>query len=346
MEETKLEVKRHSDGLFATLEGMPAHILIILGLALILVAPLILNFKGASLAGSQAEFDQIKKQKALDLEGFKRDQADQRKKSPEVIKFTEATEQRKPVSSDPSLSPQQIEAQQKREQEKDKAILELKKAVDEKDKEREKALEAKAEELERKYDTIPIRGQIAEVQTAVAGTRSHLVLGWLGGVLLLAGLLVMMLQSEGLRQKVILVVLLIVMFIALSGVDLDLAQRRMGGSSYTAPRVTERTSEARRIPEASSTTRERIISKVWQVENGVRFQFKSDGRFVVMPPQGIQSDNLNGTWLLAGDEKKIVVTLHDKSETTEITMEIIAVSEQELKLRINGREHSWKASAP
>ena len=79
MEETKLEVKRLSKGLFATLEGMPAHILIILGLALSLGAPLILNYKGAALAGSQAEFDQIKAQKELDLEGFKREQADQRK---------------------------------------------------------------------------------------------------------------------------------------------------------------------------------------------------------------------------------------------------------------------------
>ena len=120
----------------------------------------------------------------------------------------------------------------------------MKKAVDEKDKERAKALEAKTEELERKYDTVPIRRQIAEAQTAVAGTQSHLVLGWLGRLLLVAGLLVLMLQSEGLRQKVILVVLLIVMFIALSGVDLDLGQGHMGGSSNTAPRVTERTPEA------------------------------------------------------------------------------------------------------
>ena len=252
MEETNTEAKRHSEGLFATLEGMPAHILIILGLALTLVAPLILNFKGAGVASSQAEFDQIKAQKELDLEGFKREQADQRKKSPEVTKYTEATEQRKPVSSDPSLSPQQIEARQKQEQEKDKAIEELKKAVDEKDKERAKALEAKTEELERQYDTIPIRRQIAEAQTAMAGTRSHLVLGWLGRLLLLVGLLVLMLQSEGLRQKVILVVLLVVMFSALSGVNLDFtAQGRMGGSSNTAPRVTERAPEAPRTPEAT-----------------------------------------------------------------------------------------------
>jgi hypothetical protein len=245
MEEPNVEVKRHSNGLFATLEGMPAHILIILGLALTLLAPLIMNFKGAALASSQAEFDQMKAQKDIDLEEFKRDQADRRKKSPEVTKYTEATEQRKATPFDSSLSPEQRLAQQKQEQERDKAIEEMKKAVDEKDKDREKALTEKGEELDRKYDTIPIRREIMEAQTALAGTRSHLLLGWLGRLLLLVGLLVLMLQSEGLRQKVLLIVLLVVMFSALSGVNLDLmAQGRMGGPSYTAPRATERAPEA------------------------------------------------------------------------------------------------------
>ena len=62
-----------------------------------------------------------------------------------------------------------------------------------------------------------------------------------------------------------------------------------------------------------------------------------------MPPQGIASEGLNGTWLLDADEKKILVTLHDKSQTTEITMEIVAFGEKELKLKINGQEHSLKA---
>jgi len=244
MEETNVEVKRPK-GLFETLEGMPAHILIILGLALTLLAPLVLNFKGASLAGSQSEFDQLKTQKELDLEEFKRDQADQRKRSPEFTKHKEATEQRKPAAFDPSLTPEQCDAVQKQEQEKDKAIQELKTALDEKDKEREKPLEAKKEELDQKYDTIAIRREVAEAQTAMAGTRSHLLLGWLGRLLLIVGLLVLMLQSEGLRQKVILIVLLVVMFSALSGVNLDfLAQGRMGGSSYATPRMTERAPEA------------------------------------------------------------------------------------------------------
>ncbi|MCI0487627.1 MAG: hypothetical protein L0229_13630 [Blastocatellia bacterium] len=249
MEETNLEAKKHHEGLFAKVEGTPAHILIVLGLALILLAPLILNFKGAGLASSIAEFEQIKAQKELDFEEVQRDQANRRKKSPEVLKHEEAKKQReeeKRTSSpfDPFLSPEQRDAMVKQEQEKDKAVEELKKAVDEKDAERAKALEEMKEGLEQKYDTIPIRREMAEAQTAVAGTRSHLVLGWMGNLLLIVGLLVLMLQSEGLRQKIILIVLLVVMFSALSGVNLDfLAQGRMGGSSTIPSRTTDRAPE-------------------------------------------------------------------------------------------------------
>ncbi|MGH9425527.1 MAG: hypothetical protein ACRD2L_04370 [Terriglobia bacterium] len=330
-----MEVKRHSKGLFAAFEGMPAHILIILGLALTLLAPLILNLKGASLAGSQAEFDQLKTQKELDLEEFKRDQADKRKKSPEFTRHKEATEQRKPASLDPSMTPEQRDAVQKQEQAKDKAIQELKTALDEKDKEREKALEAKKEELDQKYDTIAIRREMAQAQAAVAGTRSHLALGWLGSLLLVVGLLVLLLQSEGLRQKVILIVLLIVMFIALSGVSLDLlGQGSRGLPSYASMRMTERDSES------ASRSREKISSKVWKVGDGSRLQFKSDGKLVIMPPKGIVAENLTGTWRLDADEKKIVITLRDKSET----MEIVTLSDKELKLKGNGQELSLMAS--
>ncbi|HLG15515.1 MAG TPA: hypothetical protein VJH03_13590 [Blastocatellia bacterium] len=326
-----MEVKKHAKGLFATLEGMPAHLLIIVGLALTLLAPLILNIKDTSLAGSQAEFDQLKMQKELDLEEFKRDQADERKKSPEVTKYEEATEQRKPASFDAAMTPEQRDAVQKEEQEKDRALQELKTALDEKDKLREKALDQKKEELDQKYDTIAIRREMAEAQTAVAGTRSHLALGWLGYLLLLVGLLVLLFQSDGLRQKAILIVLLIVLCIALSGVSLDFQGRgRKGWPSYASTRMTGRDSEP------PSSYKERIVSKVWKIGDGSRLEFKSDGRLVIMPPKGIEAENVNGTWMLNADEKKIVITLRDISET----MEIVALSEKELKLKSNGQELS------
>lgn len=101
----------------------------------------------------------------------------------------------------------------------EKEMQEIRKAVEEKEKKRKEALEKKQEELDKKYDAIGPRRAIVEAQTAVAGTRSHLVIGWLGRLLLLLGLLVLTVQSEGVRQKVILIVLLVVMFSALSGVN-------------------------------------------------------------------------------------------------------------------------------
>lgn len=237
MENTGNAAQRYSRGLFTLLDGTPAHILIIVGLALTLLAPLILSFKSAALMSAEAENEKLKAYKDLDLEEFKRQQDDQRKKSPEMIKYKQAADEVKPSSIDFNLPVELRDAIRKQEQDKDKQVQDLKKAVDDKDKERKDALDKKQEELDQKYDTINLRREIAEATTAVAGTRSHLVLAWLGRLMLLLGLLVLTLQSEGLKQKVILIVLLVVMFSALSGVNLDfLAQGRMG----EAPHPTER----------------------------------------------------------------------------------------------------------
>lgn len=246
MEEAEKVVQRHQEGLFARLEGAPVHVLIIVGLALTLLAPLILNFKGAALASATAELDKINTMKDLDLEEFKRQQQEERKKSPEDLKYKQALEERQNALASapidftlpPDVRAAKEEAQRKEQGEKDKALQELKKAVDEKEKERKKALEKKQEELDDKYETINPRRDIAEAATSAAGTRSHLVIGWLGRLMLVLGLLILMLLSEGVRQKLILIVLLVVMFSALSGVNLDfLAQGRMGEAPRAADRV-------------------------------------------------------------------------------------------------------------
>lgn len=215
--------------LFAQLDGTPSHILIAAGLALALLAPLILNFKGAALSSALAEQERVKTLKELDLEEFKRQQDEERKNSPEVVRHRQALEQRQPAAIDSTLPFEVIEAMQKQEAAKDKEIQEMKKAVDEGDKKRKQALEKRLEELDKKYDAIGPRRAVVEAQTSMAGTRSHLVIGWLGRLLLLLGLLVLTLQSEGLRQKVALIVLLVVMFSALSGVNLGFqAQGNLG----------------------------------------------------------------------------------------------------------------------
>jgi hypothetical protein len=229
MESTERQVVKD---LFSRLDGTPSHILIVVGLALALFAPLVLNFKVAGLASAQAELDKLKTFRELDLEEFKRQQQEERKNSPEVVNYNRALEERKPVVTDVSMTITQREDLQKQEEANNKRLQDLKKAVDEKDKERQKASEKKQEELDKKYDTIPARRVVSEEQTAVAGTRSHLMIGWLGHLLLLLGLLVLTFQSEGVRQKVLLVVLLVVMFSALSGVNLNFLAR---GSLGEAP---------------------------------------------------------------------------------------------------------------
>jgi hypothetical protein len=235
------------------LDGAPLHILIIVGFALTLLAPLILNFKGAALAAAQAELDKVNTMKELDRLEFKRQQEEERRKSPEDAKYKQALEAREdaapPPPIDPSLPPEERavreEIQRKEQEEKNKDLQELKRAVDENEKRRKRALEKKQEELDNTYETITPRREIAEATTAVAGTRSHLVIGWLGRLLLLLGLLILTLRSDGLRQKVLLIVLLVVMFSALSGVNLDfLAQGRLG----EPPRVTERSPQPSTTP--------------------------------------------------------------------------------------------------
>ncbi|HLG17937.1 MAG TPA: hypothetical protein VJH03_26075 [Blastocatellia bacterium] len=239
-EETKAALQGPSKGLFAALDGTVAHALIILGLALTLFAPLILNFKGAALAAAQAELDQIKSLKDLDMEEFKKRQDEERKKAPEVIKYKEAQEQYKVTTIDPLL-PQEVKDSLAKEQaDKDKELQDLKKAVDDKEKQREQDMTKFKEDLDSKYDTIEPRRDVLAAETSLAGTRSNLVIGWLGSLMLVLGLLVLTLQSEGVRQKVVLIVLLVVMFSALSGVNLDfVAQGRMGGSQRMADRVSQ-----------------------------------------------------------------------------------------------------------
>ncbi len=90
-----------------------------------------------------------------------------------------------------------------------------------KERDRQKAFEDKKEELKKKYDSHDRKKTLLEAQIAATGMRWHRVLLFLGDLLLLVGLIVITLESEGARQKVALVILLVAMFSALSGVSLN-----------------------------------------------------------------------------------------------------------------------------
>ena len=204
-------------GLFAKLDGTPAHVLIIAGLALTLFAPLIPNFKIAGVASARMEADQADALIELDLADLKREQDKERK---EELRQAQGNE-----ISFVGLTPEEM---QKRQEEARKRDADRQK----REEARQKTLEQKQEDLKKKYDNVVLKRAVLAAQSSAAGMHWHLVLSWLGRLALLAGLLVLTIQSEGPRQKVLLVVLLVVMFSSLSGVNLDfLARGNLGEST-------------------------------------------------------------------------------------------------------------------
>ncbi len=113
-----------------------------------------------------------------------------------------------------STTPEEITKLQQERQ-----SAEEKRAVRERD--RQTAFEDKQEELKKKYDSHDRRKALLEAQIAATGMRWHRVLLFLGDLMLLVGLLVITLESDGVRQKVALIILLVAMFSALSGVSVN-----------------------------------------------------------------------------------------------------------------------------
>lgn len=172
--------------LFAKFEGTPAQVLIVLGLALTLFAPVWVRIDSARVSKAKARFDQAGQIIDLEMEKFKKDQEVERRMMNENTAMT-------------------FDERSKKEEE-------LRKAAD-----------AKQTELEKSNDTTELKRAWLEAQAEVAGSRAYLWVGWLGRLLLLLGLLAITVQSEGLKQKIVLIVLLAVMFSSLSGLNLDFA---------------------------------------------------------------------------------------------------------------------------
>lgn len=234
------EMNRPKGALFAKLDGAPAHWLIIAGLALTLFAPLIPSFKLAEVESSRVALEQVNALIELDLDEFKRTQEEQSKKDEEESK-KDAEEASKDFQAKTSASAEDQTALlgeiEKREAARVKRAEDRKKRADES----KKALDQKREGLIKQYDTVSLRRALLDAQASASGMRWPAALAWLGRVMLLVGLLVLTLQSEGLRQKVALTVLLVVLFVALSGVNLNFnAQGHLGvpGRSETPTQTT------------------------------------------------------------------------------------------------------------
>ena len=202
------DTSRRNDGVFPKLDGAPAQGMIIAGLVLLLAVPMISSFRSAGVARAQTALNQVDSLSELDLDDLKRTQEKERKADQETAEKENST----PLNY-AAMLPEQIQQQQQQRQ----STLEKRQ---ERERERQKVFDDKRDELKKKYDANARKRDLLEAQASAAGSRSHHVLLFLGNVLLLVGLLVVTLQSTGVTQKIALIILLVVMFSALSGVNL------------------------------------------------------------------------------------------------------------------------------
>jgi Flp pilus assembly protein TadB len=179
---------------FAKLDGTPAHILVILGLFLMLLSPLIMNFKTAGAMQKGAAAEQADEFIQLDLKDLSEKQDVERKQD---------------EKAGSSLSPEDLSRRQQ---------------------DRQKAYEDKQRELKQKYNAVAAKREFLEAQADLVGTRIHYIATFLGALCLLIGLIVMTVQATGTTQKVLLIILLVVMFSALSGINLNIEGKgNLGG---------------------------------------------------------------------------------------------------------------------
>ncbi len=189
-----------AQNLFAKLSGTPAQVLVILGLGLTLFVPAWRHYREVGVSKVQARFDQTLQMVKLDVEDFKKGQ------------FAEL----KTLDANTALSPQ---------------------ARQEKVDQMRKAASAKMEELQKTYDDMPLKREWLAAESKAIDTRWPDLAGWIGRVMLLLGLLAMTVQSDGLRQKALLIVLLVALLgsVASMSPDMSLASlERISGQTPSA----------------------------------------------------------------------------------------------------------------
>lgn len=209
-----------NDQVFSRLNGAPSQALIVVGLVLVLAAPLIPSFKTARVARAQTELSQIDSLIDVDMDETKRAQDKERRVDQEA-----AERDRVPLN----YSLGQVEIQKQLQ---DRQAREVTRQA--RERERQRVFDDKKEELRKKYEPNERRRDLIDAQVASSGMSWHLVLSFLGNAMLLVGLLVLTLESTGVRQKIALVILLVVMFSALSGVNVNfLASGGLGDRSVS-----------------------------------------------------------------------------------------------------------------
>lgn len=192
--------------LFEMLDGLPAQVLVFAGLALVLLAPLIPQFRLAAVRQAQSAYENSEALIELEMEEIRKEQE-------------KASKENSVALSTMTFDERQAETQKQQAR-----MAELERVADE-----------KREELKKQYDRTRLKRELLMAQRDASGMRWHMGVGWLGRLALLMGLLTLTVRSDGTTQKIYLVILLVVLFSALSGVQIDLlAAGHMGGSDDTS----------------------------------------------------------------------------------------------------------------
>jgi hypothetical protein len=223
------------------LDGLPAHVMVIAGLALALMVPLIQGSRAAGLAGSAAEVDQAERLIELRMDEFK-----QKTRQEQESRQDESRRRSDLESSKRNLETQRATLEQDLVMpldEKERRLGEVRSRLADVDRQlaampggdgargQSDTESAERKKWEERYNLTGRKEAFLDARVSAVGGSLHLLLGWLGRLMLIVGLLVMTVQSAGLRQKILLIVLLVVLFSALSGVNLGFrAQGNLGES--------------------------------------------------------------------------------------------------------------------
>lgn len=189
--------------LFAMLDGIPANIMIVLGLFLLLIGLTVPGCRRAYAESVEAEWRLASALMDHDLTQFREAQENEREA------------ERAAAAANPAAPP-------------DIATNEAN---------RQRALATEEQRLERSHEVAAKRRDALEAAASVEGMFAHRIFEWFGRLLLLIGLIVVTSQAQGVRQKVFLVLTVIVLLTSISGIDMDfdLGTRVHTGEEHARP---------------------------------------------------------------------------------------------------------------
>jgi len=183
---------QQSRGLFGLVDGLPAQATVVVGLLLGLLGATLPSCGAASAARAAAELDRAEQLMAMDLDQLRAQQERERQAAAVQAAATGQT-------PDPGMAQRHQDA-----------------------------MRAQREQLKMQYGIDKLRREAIEANASARGPQAHLVLDWIGRLLLVLGLLALAFCAEGTRQVVLAAALVVVLLGSLAGIRIDLGLGRGG----------------------------------------------------------------------------------------------------------------------